>query len=393
MLQLGSKIRGHGVKRLMRLGVSVLGLAIASGGAARAGVAMYTATPLGYLPGDTVSWAYGINASGDVVGTSYDSGGNPHAFVYDAAGMQMVGPGQGIAINNAGEVLVSSLNGLSPAYVYGPAGGVVSTVPLPVGGSLLNASALNDSGQVVGAAYFTKQPTLSGFVYAKGSMTQLGTLGGAASDAQSINDRGQVVGFAYTASGSYHAVLYSGTSINDLGTLGGANSQAFAINAAGDVVGVAQTTNSYQGITDEHAFLYSGGVMTDLGALDRPSSDARAINDLGQIVGESYYGPIAQSLPFIYEDGTMYDLNSLVASQPDFTLELAFGINDSGQIAATALLPDGDDEAVLLTPIAATSSGPTAAALPLPAAVWEGLLGIGVIVACMALRRRVHCLS
>ena len=52
--------------------------------------------------------------------------------------------------------------------------------------------------------------------------TDLGTLGGDESDAWAVNERGQVTGAAATASGERHAFLWDPvTGMTDLGTLGG----------------------------------------------------------------------------------------------------------------------------------------------------------------------------
>ena len=56
---------------------------------------------------------------------------------------------------------------------------------------------------------------------------------------------------------------------------------------------------------------------------------------------------------FVYdnEKGTMIDLNSLVDSAAGWTLVLAGGINNSGQIVGYGTTPDGNTRAFLLTPI------------------------------------------
>jgi probable HAF family extracellular repeat protein len=77
--------------------------------------------------------------------------------------------------------------------------------------------------------------------------------------------------------------------ITDLGTLrGGTYSHAFGINERGQVVGRADTASG-----EEHAFLWEDGEMTDLGTLvsdqsyDLDQSLAQSINDRGQVAGWS----------------------------------------------------------------------------------------------------------
>ncbi len=77
--------------------------------------------------------------------------------------------------------------------------------------------------------------------------------------------------------------------MTDLGTFGGIYSIAWGINDSGEVVGRANLTTGAQ-----HAFLYSNGTMTDLNTLISQSSgwtleDARDINDNGWIVGYGNY--------------------------------------------------------------------------------------------------------
>ena len=73
--------------------------------------------------------------------------------------------------------------------------------------------------------------------------------------------------------------------ITDLGTLGGTYSTAHDINAAGQVVGVADNSAGV-----DRAFLYSNGAMQDLNTLLPAGSgwilrEASAINNAGEIVG------------------------------------------------------------------------------------------------------------
>jgi probable HAF family extracellular repeat protein len=386
MFGLRNMHRGGRGKRSLGLVTGALGIVLTTG-AAWAGVApsQYTVTLLGYLPGDIRSGVSGINPEGQVVGTSIDASGNTHAFVYDASGMHMVASGYGQAINAAGQVLVDGSNSVS---VYN-LGGSVTTLPGKTGQTVYG-SAINDSGAVA-ATYNFYASNASAFTFANGLSTPVGTLGGPTSEAWGINDNGQVVGFSATASGASHAFRYTNGSMLDLGTLGGATSTAYAIGANGNVVGVADTGAIVGGVPVEHAFLYSNGVMQDLGTLNEPNSDARSINDLGQIVGETFAGPMALARAYVYENGTMYDLNSLLVGQPDLTVEFAYGINDNGQIAATAYVPGTyGPEAVLLTPTTATMGGSTSVAVPLPSAVWMGLMSIGAIVTGMAVCGRLR---
>ena len=122
--------------------------------------------------------------------------------------------------------------------------------------------------------------------------------------------------------------------------------------------------------------------MHDLGALPGFTylCEGLGVNDSGQTVGFASTGT-AQAA-FIYRNGTMQTLNSLV--DPSFfpwTFEEATGINDVGQIAAYGINSSGQTHAFLLTPT------------PEPSTL--ALLGIGAVslLACAWRRRKLHNLS
>jgi probable HAF family extracellular repeat protein len=310
----------------------------------------YTVTDLGTFPGGFEnSKAFGINANGQVVGEAYTSSAW-HAFLYSSGTMTDLGTlgsdscSRALSINAGGQVVGYSLatigGGDAHAFLY--SSGAMTDLGT-FGGSYSYATGINASGQVVGQAYTTvgvQSPRA--FLYSGGTKTDLGTLGGSWSEANGINDGGQVVGSSFISGDNHaHAFLYSSGTMTDLGTLGGPNndSQAFAINASGQVVGDS----------GGHAFLYNG-TMTDLGMLDNLWTRATSINASGDVVGfnSDFNG---HDHAFIYRDGTMVDLNTMIDPATGWTLQFANCINDSGQIVGEGVDASGHTAAFLLTPI------------------------------------------
>ena len=127
-----------------------------------------------------------------------------------------------------------------------------------------------------------------------------------------------IVGAADYSPSDHHAFSYSAGVMTDLGALGGAKSSALAINDEGFIVGDAQTASGWF-----HAFIDGGGVMTDLGTVGPATSNsyAYAINNLNSIVGNSGSVGGVGGVAFLYANGKMTDLNTLV-SLPGVTLTM-----------------------------------------------------------------------
>ncbi|MGB7710777.1 MAG: DUF3466 family protein, partial [Microcoleus sp.] len=185
-------------------------------------------------------------------------------------------------------------------------------------------------------------------------MINLGTLGYDAAAAQGINNQGQVVGYSGLAFGITHAFEWENVKMIDLGTLLGYNhSTAYDINDSGQAIGYSANTLTNQ----SHATLWSNGETTDLGTLGGNRSAAVAINNKGQVVGlDTTTSSKGLYHPFIWQDGQMADLNSLIPSDSGWLLREVSAINDRGQIAAKGInIATGKSDALILNPICGSS--------------------------------------
>ena len=267
---------------------------------------------LGALPKHHASLAYGINAQGQVAGTSFNVPGHGRAFLWDGTPHRL---------------------GSLPGYPYSEARG------------------LNAAGQVAGFSEtgradqnhawitraFLRQPA--------GPITDLGTLGGSYSAAYALNALGTVVGKADTeAFGATHAFAWADGRMTDLGTLGGADSAAYAVDDQGEIAGASEV----DGTKARHAFLYTGGQMRDLGTPPgMTDSAAYALNNQGQIVGTSQASMDKHAT--LWQNGRPTDLNALLPPHSGWTLTEARAVNEHGQIAGQGLFR-GHPTAFLLTP-------------------------------------------
>lgn len=217
--------------------------------------------------------ATSVNNDGQAVGYSYLDSLNRHAFLYSDGVMTDIGSFGGysyaLGINASGTIVGSSselVNGVGHAFIYSQ-GTMIEINPF---GALINDSAatgINNRGQVVGRA-FTGASSFHGFIYWKGTITDLGTLdGGRNSEARAINEKGLVVGIAdrpYSSTCSdpiggtfpctryiQTGVLYENGELKDLNSLiptdsGWDLTWAFGVNNRGQIVGYGVYNNRFR---------------------------------------------------------------------------------------------------------------------------------------------------
>jgi cysteine-rich repeat protein/probable HAF family extracellular repeat protein len=286
-----------------------------------AGIAApYSIVDIGNLFGSPDSTAsaigYGINASSQVVGGSRtrDSETGLHPFLWTRGNMIDLGI-------------------LPPP----PAGGG----SLPEGSAL----AINAAGEVVGTYHKPGFSAYHGFLWIDGVLTDLGescTLGRGSINASGqmfcggsggINDAGHV------ATGHFFYLSWPSGGATDLGSLGNPNPAATGAQALNnsDVVTGFSSYDPGGGQAIPHAFRWESGTMTDLDPTSlHAESFADAINASGVIVGElddpaPPLGGLVQHAMMTDATG-MHDLNDLIPPGSGWVLEVAWGINDLGQI-------------------------------------------------------------
>lgn len=369
--------------------------------------ARYTLTDLGPV-GSPFSQATFVTNSGLVSGVAAAAGGTSHAVTWrDGVFMDISQPGLGgpnSAANGAnvldqviGQAETASKDPNNENFCGFGSGlqchpfvsqyGITTALPL-LGGANGSAAAINNLGEVAGyAENGVRDPECPGTVAVNGTGPQVIDIeavlwgpgpgeirersplpGDSVAMAFGINDFGQAVGTSGRCGNTIvpgfvagpHAVLWdSDGSVHDLGNLGGtvntallgAGTVAFIINNQGQVTGQSDV----KGDEAFHPFLWTSQTgMQDLGVLPGDLVGAGlAMNNGGDVVGASISAPGPASgnpSAFLWRNGVMSDLNTLIPANSPLYLLTAFGINDAGLIVGFGVTDSGDIHGFLATP-------------------------------------------
>jgi probable HAF family extracellular repeat protein len=366
--------------------------------------ATYTVTDLGTAPGGTFSQATFVNNNGFVAGIAAIAGGAQHGYLWyeglkgDIGIPGLGGPNSGaFGVNESGLAMGQAETSTKDPNnenfcAYGTGlqclaflwqNGVTTALPT-LGGTNASVGHINNVGELAGYAensvrdatcpagmavtgtgpqVLDFEPVIWG--PQPGQIRQLGLLAGdTVGIAMWNNDLGQAVGVSGTCANTVippvvngpHAVLWEPDgSVSDLGNLGGTvnpaipgiGQAAVGINNQGQVVGAS----ALAGNSTAHAFLWSRLTgMRDLGTLAGDVHSAGlGISDRGEVVGISLDG-MGNPRPFLWKDGVMTDLNSLVDANSPLHLLFASGINSRGQIEGFGVTDSGDVHGYLASP-------------------------------------------
>jgi probable HAF family extracellular repeat protein len=295
---------------------------------------------LGTLGGNH-SWSFGINNKGLVVGMALNAVPDPYS-IYDFV------------------IFGSSSGTQTRAFLWDERNGMQDLGTL--GGPDAWAWSINEHGQVAGLSYTNSTPnpasgfpTLDPFLLHKGQMQDLGSLGGVVGFVGALNNRGEVIGGSSTAASpgacyvpshqslefgdpNCHPFLWDGRTLIDLNTstAGGSPQTSDGINDAGEIVGAATfPTQVYD------AYLWRQGTAIDLGHVNGDCySEAWAANLESQVVGDSFScGSVFQHAAFLWEHGSIVDLNTLIPTGSSLQLVFGNAINERGEIAGIGVPP------------------------------------------------------
>ena len=328
----------------------------------------YTVIDIGTLPGGTFSQAFGINNNGDVVGYSTLNGDTAlHAFLWRKGVMtdlSTLAPTDTLpysiafSINDNDEVVGYSETSIPDVENF--CGDSLVCLPvlwqseaitaLPtLGGANGRASAINNRGQVAGAAENgeidpnCQTPVFKPAVWEKEQVRSLSTApflnGFIENGYPPMNEKGQMVGIAITCDFSAgRALLWHKNLVTDMGTFEGFDIDAVAINNEGQATGTYTTDTGLN-----RGFIWQNGEASDLGSLPGYTQvHGNGINDRGQIAGQTCVLDESSCTAFLWQNGAMVDLNGAVPTDSSLYMFDPGTINSLGQIVGLALQKTAD---------------------------------------------------
>jgi len=308
--------------------------------------ALYGITDLGTLSGQSSSVATSINNNGQVVGISYNSS---DGYFADSVPLT-ANPPRFIETGNGAQSFLYSNGQMTQTS---PTGGLAMSINdsgQSVGGQY---SSINNLGQYVGgqeAGIGTNNPSTTSVLVSGGTTTILPPL----FIPYSINNSGQDDGYLIVnqhGGGDFHPAIYQNGQVTDLfSTVASGqyyDSRAIAINQNGDMIITVQPTLPQGQPVQSYLYSPTTGQLINITALPGGSGLlSAALNNKDQVVGNG----------FLYSNGTIQTLLSLIPAGSGWSNLNSTGINDAGQIVGQGTY-DGQQVAFLMTPEAVPEPG------------------------------------
>jgi probable HAF family extracellular repeat protein len=306
------------------------------------------------------SLAFGVNAAGQAVGEAQTATADPEDFCgFKAMGLPSSGACLPFIWQHGAMTALPTLGGANGAANMINGRGLIAGVA---------ESGVADSGCPAPQVHQFK-PVL----WDDEGVHELPTFAGDRNGvAFAVNDSGAAIGASGDCSAfnpatlvnlqPLHALLWEAGTVTDLGNLGGTGHGngviALNMNNSAEAVGASDLP----GDANFHAFLWTRkNGMQDLGTLPEDLNSAGlGINDIGEVVGVSVDASF-NLRAFIWQDGVMTEINTLIPANSSLSLILACSINARGEITGLAVDKNGDFHSYLATPSNAAMAGNTVA--------------------------------
>jgi len=206
-------------------------------------------------------------------------------------------------------------------------------LPIP-SGYLAGVSAINSNGVSIGTLQ-TQTGSLSPILWQNGQAQKLDNLGLPDVVPTGINNAGTIVGYG---SDLENGIDVATTWTNGKATaLGSSYTAAYGINNAGQILVIGEQNG------DTVWSLLSGDRATPITPPTGTTMAARFLDDAGDVVGDIFHPDTQTNEAFIWRNGVFDVLPSL----PGDTLEIAYGVNDSGVVVGSGGTPDGIGHALM----------------------------------------------
>jgi uncharacterized membrane protein len=298
-----------------------------------------------------------------------------------------------IAINDHRQIVGSARDGTNLFPLIWKKGKfIILDEEFPQGG-LFND--INNSGQIVGRKDDGTVYNSVAVLYEKGRITILDMIGETFCSARGINKSGQIVGACDGKSvlwedgvGTILLPSYGyptgAMGINDLSQIVHQAPEGFLISQDNNIIlnldvyvtgrmsitngvinNLGQTSGTFHDAYEVPCIWDINGNRTDIVYYGPPYStrdagEVYSVNDLIQAVGYMDESPGGRRFAFLWEKAKLYDLNDLIPADSGWILELAYDINNKGDIIGHGSLND-ERRSFLLTPIKGGRGGRTIA--------------------------------
>ena len=331
----------------------------------------YAVTDLGTLGGAQTE-ANAINDHGEVAGEADTVKGELHAFLWRNGHIQdlgTLGGGRSVAqdINDRGQIVGEAelADGRTHAFLW--ENGRMRDLGA-LGGTFSTATRITGGAEVIG--FTVPKGSKSGVSFVWTERTGMRRLPASVlvGYSKNVSDRGEYVAYVRGNDGKKHArigrivggIVQAASGVTLMDT-------SLPIRVVGlDGEGRAVGENGPLGLDGNffprpHAYLWTASSLIDLGSLGGQQFLARCVNGRDEVVGlagvlvpgaKPYLsGALPETMhAFLWEQGQLHDLNSLVPAEDGWVLWDALGLNGLGQIVGTGL-HHGRQHAFLLTPV------------------------------------------